>query len=623
MKRWHSLPAAVYSLVEQTPGTVLLESSASPSRLFQSPLATLAPVDAAGLASLIEQIERAQKEGLFAAGYFTYECGSCFEPAAQTRPLPPGRPLAWIGIYEHCSVFDPSTGSFLGGEPKDLASFEPLNPADYVEDENFAVELPVGEAEYREQIQAIHEWIRAGDVYQLNYTFPLRLRGVRSSAALYGRLRGRQPVEYGAFLHTQPDHRILSFSPELFFEVEGTGGERHILTRPMKGTARRGRTNAEDAEIAAWLAQDEKNRSENVMIVDLLRNDLGRLCAYGSVGVEDLFHVQRYPTLWQMTSTVSGQLRPGVKVGDLLRALHPSGSITGAPKVRAMQLLAQMEAEPRGVYTGAIGYFSRERSVMNVAIRTLELCGEVGTMGIGSGIVIDSVPEQEYRECRLKAEFLTAAEAPFLLVETMRLEGEYPLLSLHLERLADSAEYFGFDYNRNAVEAVLAEVAADLDVQPRRVRLTLSREGKICLTQELLPSPAADNEELPRVYIATERTDPGDRFFYHKTTNRPLYAAHFRNAQALGYADVLFLNTYEQITEGAISNLLIEHSGRWYTPPASCGLLEGVYRRHLLETRPEIEERVLTIADLRSADAVYLSNAVRGLRKVAVDWNHC
>ena len=257
------------------------------------------------------------------------------------------------------------------------------------------------------RIAAIHEWIRAGDIYQLNFTAPFRLQTKAAAAALYAHLRTRQPVEYGAFIHWQAGRHILCYSPELFFRVDREGATRRIVTRPMKGTAPRGRTTREDRAIAEWLRNDPKNRAENVMIVDLMRNDLGRLAQFGSVRAENLFAVERLPTLWQMTSTVSAELRPEAGFHDIFRALFPCGSITGAPKVRAMQLIAEIEDGPRGVYTGAIGFFSPRQTIFNVAIRTLELEGGQGTMGAGGGIVIDSVAADEFRECMLKAEFLT------------------------------------------------------------------------------------------------------------------------------------------------------------------------------------------------------------------------
>jgi para-aminobenzoate synthetase/4-amino-4-deoxychorismate lyase len=387
----------------------------------------------------------------------------------------------------------------------------------------------------------------------------------------------------------------------------------------MKGTAARGRTSAEDAEIAERLRNDAKNCSENVMIVDLLRNDLGRLCAFGSVRVEELFATERYPTLWQMTSTVTGELRADVGYYDIFRALFPCGSVTGAPKVRAMQLLGQMENSPRGVYTGAIGFFSREQTVFNVAIRTLEVNGGNARMGVGSGIVIDSNAADEYRECLLKAEFLTKREEPFSLIETLKWDGGFSLLELHLDRLEDSAAYFGFDCDREEVKAALMEAASGFgDVGARRVRLLLDAKG--CVHVEAAAFGAQGESGV--VCIAAQRTDPRDRFLFHKTTRRALYDAALKAATAAGFTDVLFLNQDEQVTEGAISNVFVEKDGRWYTPPIECGVLSGVYRRYLLETRPGIEERVLYLDDVRNADGIYLTNALRGLRRLTIDWRN-
>jgi para-aminobenzoate synthetase/4-amino-4-deoxychorismate lyase len=362
------------------------------------------------------------------------------------------------------------------------------------------------------------------------------------------------------------------------------------------------------------------------MIVDLLRNDLGRLCSFGSVHVESLFAVERYRTLWQMTSTVSGELRAEVGLQQVFRALFPCGSVTGAPKVRAMQLLAELEEQPRGIYTGAIGFFSRQRTVFNVAIRTLELENGKGRMGVGSGIVIDSDAADEFQECQLKTAFLSGSPAAFSsqfsLVETLLWQDGYPLIELHLDRLEDSARYFDFACDRAATKAALLARAAEFhDGKPRKVRLLLDRDGALHVGSEVLPAVATDeNTVSSRVRIASQRTDPHDPMYFHKTTHRPIYAEAFKAAIEAGFDDVLFLNHRGEVTEGAISNVFIEVDGKWFTPPVECGLLAGVYRRHMLETRPEIEARVLYPEDLRQADAVYLTNAVRGLRRVSIEW---
>jgi para-aminobenzoate synthetase/4-amino-4-deoxychorismate lyase len=654
MPRWHGLPQDVYRLVEETAGTVLLESAAEHgaqpdaagsilSRLFVSPLRILVAHQPADLPVLFTEIEQAVAAGFHAAGYFSYECAGFFEPSAGALRPSGTDPLAWFGIYERAYVFDHQAGAFIDGEPAapaGLSAAQPDAPQPQIESA-----FSLSEAQYAQRIAQIHELIRTGDVYQLNFTMPIQLRAATSPAALYAHLRTRQPAPYGAFLHTQAGSRILSFSPELFFRIDSAAQteppNRRITTKPMKGTAPRGRTTAEDRAQAAWLAADPKNRAENVMIVDLLRNDLGRLCTFGSVQVSDLFAVERYPTLWQMTSTVRGELRPGVSFQEVFRALFPCGSVTGAPKIRAMQCIAQLEQQPRGVYTGAIGHFSQQQTVFNVAIRTLTLhCDGVqqtGAMGVGSGIVIDSKAAEEWTECRLKAEFLTGSldgaarplPADFSLVETMLWCGAYPLLDLHLDRLQDSAHYFAFPFNRAEARTALESHAADLLTRypskpgadsligNRKVRLLLTSRGEITLSSEPIAASGADTL---RVRIAAQRTNSRDPFYFHKTTHRPVYAKALKEVVDAGYADAVFLNERSELTEGAIHNLFIERSGSLLTPPIDCGLLPGVHRRHVLATNPNAREQVLTLDDLRHSDAVYLSNAVRGLRRAIIHW---
>ena len=654
MKRRHPLPAEVYALVEHSPATVLLEgrehiyskTNEMPwTQLFTTPVRVCVAWQAAEIPGLFAEIESAVAAGLSAAGFFSYECGNCFEAKAAMRASHEGQPLAWFGIYQRSYAFDHETGAFLDGEPPDLEGFRKNCPLVKGHDfsraeeaakeegalaleENLTAEFALSETEYARRVAAIHELIRAGDVYQLNFTAPLRIEAQGSVAALYARLRACQPVDYGAFLHWQQGRHVLSFSPELFFRIDASDIGRSIVTRPMKGTAPRGRTTREDREIAEWLRNDPKNRCENVMIVDLLRNDLGRVARTGTVHADRLFDVERYSTLWQMTSTVSAELRLEVGFHEIFRALFPSGSVTGAPKVRSMQLLAKLEDAPRGVYTGAIGYFSPRQTVFNVAIRTLELEGGSGTicgsMGAGSGIVIDSDPASEYRECLLKAEFLTQSSSRrperFSLIETLLWDGTYPFLELHLDRLTDSAEYFGFPCDREETRSALEQHAKQFaEASPRKVRLLLDAEGNLEIASEVLNLQGA-SKRIARVRIAPQRTDLTDAMLYHKTTHRPLYNQTLAQAARDSFDDVLFLNVRGEVTEGAISNVFVEKDGHWSTPPVECGLLAGVFRRHLLATRPDIDERVLHLNDLRQTDGVYLANAVRGLRRATIVW---
>lgn len=621
MQTWHPLPSQVYELVERMPGAVLLESargSGAVSRLFLSPIAILTASDLRDVDALFERIESSVQGGHFTAGYFSYECGGCFEPSVAMQSLESGTPLAWFGVYARCQVFDHWAGVFRDGVPAELIETGLARTAALAKVTD--VQFGLDENIYAQRIEAIYELIRAGDVYQLNFTFPIQFKSDLFASDLYATLRARQPVDYGAFINCGSGRSVLSFSPELFFRVDEATLPRRIVTRPMKGTAPRGRTNAEDHRAAEWLRNDAKNRSENVMIVDLLRNDLGRLCAFGSVNVEELFAVERYPSLWQMTSTVSGTLRADATYRDIFRALFPSGSVTGAPKVRAMQMLAELEQRPRGIYTGAIGFFSREQTVFNVAIRTIELNGTDGRMGVGSGIVIDSTASEEYHECLLKASFLTSAPEPFKLIETMLWDSGYPLLELHLDRLEDSANYFGFPCDRATVKAALLRTAEPFEAAPHRVRLTLAADGEISI--EHGPLAREQSPEPLRVFIAAQRTEGANRFLFHKTTNRALYVDVWTAAKRSGYADALFLNQAGQVTEGTASNIFMERNGHWYTPSLKCGVLPGVYRRYLLASRPEIEERILTREDLKAANRVYISNAVSGLRRVVIDWDY-
>jgi para-aminobenzoate synthetase/4-amino-4-deoxychorismate lyase len=646
---WHLPPAELYDLIEHSPGTVLLEAASAvhagtlPStpprtRLFADPLRICVAQRAGELAGLFADIESATAAGLYAAGYFSYECGAVFEPTASSAigrsgsntPEQAPQPLAWFGIYERPFLFDPFTGRF-DREPPSISHFnrEP-SPTAKQPEPTVDCMFSVTEAEYTERIAAIHDWIRAGDIYQLNFTWPIQVRTSGSQALLYRRLRQRQAVPYGAFLHTATGRRILSFSPELFFHLDDEGGTRRIITRPMKGTAPRGRTTHEDSAFAEWLRNDPKNRSENVMIVDLLRNDLGRLCAFGSVRASDLFAVERYPTLWQMTSTVSGELRPEVTFQQIFRALFPCGSVTGAPKIRAMQLLSEIEQQPRGVYSGAIGFFSKKETTFNVAIRTLALDGDApsqsGVFGIGSGIVIDSNASEEFRECLLKAQFLTGSACGkgdsqpdgFSLVETLLWRGKYPLIDLHLDRLEDSAHYFGFPFDRNEVGTALASAGGKVPAgAPHKMRLLLDSDGQHTITHEALDSAAT---QLLRVTIAEQRTDPQDPMYFHKTTYRPVYAKAFEAAARAGYDDVLFLNLRAEVTESSIHNIFVEKNGMLLTPLIECGVLAGVQRRRILATHSNAREQILTLDDLRQADAIYLCNAVRGLRRAIIDW---
>jgi para-aminobenzoate synthetase/4-amino-4-deoxychorismate lyase len=468
---------------------------------------------------------------------------------------------------------------------------------------------------YRHAIERILAYIYSGDTYQVNFTWPMHFQCYGHPLALYAALRARQPVEHGAYIACG-DRHVLSLSPELFLQRHGT----RLTSKPMKGTAPRGSDETEDRALAEALHCSLKNRAENVMIVDLIRNDLGRLAKPGSVKVESLFSIEKYPTVHQMVSTVSADVG-GASLYAILRALFPCGSITGAPKIRAMQIAQELESGPRGLYTGSIAHLQPDGDFsFSVAIRTLELDAQArGRLGIGGGIVADSQPEHEYRECLDKARFLTALPAGFELIETLLLSaGEarsFPLLARHLARLRGSAAYFGFAYSETAVVDALQQYARRADgKRPHRVRLTLAKSGTPTITM----APLVDFKQAPAVAFSTAITDSTSLFLRHKTTVRPLYERSLRSLpEGSDIFDLLFFNERGELTEGARSNVYLVRNGRWFTPPLSCGALGGVMRADVLaRAEPEVEERVLYREDVLQADEIYLSNALRGLFRV-------
>jgi len=437
-------------------------------------------------------------------------------------------------------------------------------------------------------VARIRELIAAGDTHQVNYSFPLISSFNGDAFAWYQDLCVAQGAQYSVYLDFGR-YKVLCLSPELFFERRGD----RVITRPMKGTVRRGRWPAEDHKLAQWLANSAKDRAENVMIVDLLRNDLGKVSVPGSVRVSSLFDLERFETVWQMTSTVESTLRDGISLVDLMGALFPCGSITGAPKISTMQIIHELERFPRGAYTGAIGLLKPGGDcVFNVAIRTVVIDTEAGVanFGVGGGVTIDSTAEREYEECLVKSRFLHSKPVEFQLFESILLEdGEYFLLEDHVARHNESAEYFGFTGTR--INADLERIAVENPRGSLKVRLTLWRDG--CVEIQALPLG-----DLKPVKLATEPVDSSDRFLYHKTTRRP------------GGDGLVFWNERGEITESSIANVVVPIDGELFTPPIECGLLPGVFRKHLL-AEGKIKERVITIEEFQNANEFFLINSIR------------
>lgn len=566
---------------------------------------------AAQLSDMLNAMQEALQHGLHAVGVFGYELGAEMQdiaPRAQTSPL------ACILLFKQCARLSASqVKEWLAQQDHGTM---PAGIAGSKES--------VDEREFSEAIRRIRDYIEAGDTYQVNYTYRIRCDVFGTPLALYRRLRSRQPVPYGALIAFPNGQTVLSLSPELFVQhAQGT-----ISTRPMKGTAPATGDPHQDAERAQTLATDSKNRAENLMIVDLLRNDLGRIASVGSVSVPHLFQVERFGSVLQMTSTVQAKLRDDATLSEVFTALYPCGSITGAPKRRTMQIIRELEPDARGVYTGAIGWFEKPGQgqavgdfCLSVPIRTLTLqaAGSDGIrkaeMGVGAGIVYDSDAAQEFAECRLKAGFLTELPNEFELIETMHAtQNGCRHLELHLQRLRDSAAYFGFHVDETQLRERIAQACLPMN-GPHRLRIALTRDG----TCTLQSAPLLPLQEPVRVLLAEERTDARDLFLRHKTSVRERYDQAWRTAEVQGAFDMLFCNTHGELTEGARSNVFLKLDGRWYTPPLSAGVLPGVMRAVLLaDPTWDAKERRLVPDDLHHAQEVVVCNALRGVMRAVL-----
>ena len=584
------------------------------SRLYSGHAGTLRCEDAAGWPPLLEALQDALGRGLYAVPLLSYELGAHLD--GLPAHLQDG-PLAQVLLFTQCEHLNGAqVESWLASRVPDGA------PAGVA-----AIQANVDEAAFVAAIGRIRDYIAAGDTYQVNYTYRLRFDAFGSLFGLYARLRARQPVPYGALVCLPDGGALLSFSPELF--VRHDAGV--LLARPMKGTAPASGDAAVDAGRSKELAHDTKNRAENLMIVDLLRNDLGRVAQTGSVEVPALFDVQRYGAVLQMTSTVQARLREDATLAQIFAALYPCGSITGAPKRRTMEIIHELEPAARGIYTGAIGWFDPAVDnkpfgdfCLSVPIRTLALGQEQhgvrrGELGVGAGIVFDSDAQGEYAECRLKARFLTGLRNDFDLFETLRASrDDGPRhVERHLDRLGASCAYFGVPFARETAHAMLRDAClALLPGQVHRLRLAVSPAGELSLTS----GPLSPLQEPVTLVLANETTHSGDVFLHHKTSVRSRYDAAWKAAEAQGAFDALFFNERGELTEGGRSNVFVRVGACWFTPPLSSGLLPGVMRGVMLEAPAwNASERVITREMLERADDIVVCNALRGpLRAVLV-----
>ena len=560
---------------------------------FLAPVAVRRATQADEVVPVLNAADRAAREGRWVVGFVSYEAASAFDPAFE-RARCGALPLAWFAEFEA-----PAEHGHELDDQVDLASDRapiPLAPV-----------AAVGDAEYAAAVQRIHAYIEAGDAYQVNLTVPFTSPLTSSAAALYERMRDAQGGAYACYLDTG-DARILSASPELFFERRGAV----LRSRPMKGTAARGLHPAADAATREALRASEKERAENVMIVDVVRNDLGRIARVGSVRVAALCEAERYPSVWQLTSTVEATVDPDIPLAEIFAALFPPASVTGAPKIRASAIIRELETTPREVYCGAVGVVRPGGdATFNVAIRSAwTLAGEpVLHLNAGGGITVDSTVRGELHEVRAKLDAFTRPRLTPGLFETIRVEhGRCLRLERHLARIGSSADHFGIDFDRRrALDALTAALRVAEPGVVSRLRLELSPRGE--LVASIRPHRDSNRQSPALVALAESPVDASDVRLYHKCVDRRVYDA--ASATAPGTFDVLLWNTAGLATELTRGNLVVEREGRRLTPPVESGLLAGTFRAELLENG-ELEERLLPLDEVRRAERLWFVNSLRG-----------
>ena len=569
----------------------------TPGLLYARPREVIRCDDPRDIDAAFRQVERGLASGLHAAGLFSYELGYALEPKlVPLMPWPPAAPLFWLGL------FDPPTRIHSTELDRLFAKVGPPPPV--------RLAPPVrNRAEHVSAVRKALELIAAGDIYQVNLTFPIDFDYAADPIALFAALRVRQPVAHGG-IAALGDMTVLSVSPELWISTRDGAA----TTRPMKGTVARGGNATEDAAARKTLAADPKQRAENLMIVDLLRNDLSRLSDVGSVRVRAMFAVETYPSLHTMTSTVTGQLRADTSLREKVEALFPCGSVVGAPKIRAGEIIRLLEPTPRGFYTGALGAIEPNGDMrFNVAIRTAVVGADGrGRYGVGGGIVADSDPDAEYDEAILKARVLTDLGRDYQLIETFRWSNStgFVRLDRHLARMARSARALGFAFCENATARSLHARATSWAEAPddRRVRVVLTREGAVSVTDEPVVTPGG----VLRVCMATERLDPGDPFLGHKTTERAPYERAFAEAKAAGFDEAILLNRRGEVADASRHTVFARDQGRLATPALGCGVLPGILRQSLLDSVAASE--ALVTPDMLTNGSLWLGNSLHGLR---------
>ena len=554
--------------------------------LFSEPIQIIEANDQDEVLTKLSEVQKAVDSGYYAAGYVSYEAAPAFDKAYKVKSQTK-MPLLWFGIFEKSIPYEKQRiGTFHLTDWKTETS----------------------EGQYEEGFKRIKTEIKKGNTYQVNYTLRLQSQFSGDDFAFYQQLAKAQNSNYSAYLNTGK-FRILSASPELFFHWE----DNMITTKPMKGTVKRGLDLVQDVDQANWLANSAKNHAENVMIVDLLRNDVSVIAEQGTVHVPSLFQIEKYPTVWQMTSTVKAKTKQETTVTDIFKALFPCGSITGAPKIKTMDIITNVENATREVYCGAIGYITpNSEAIFNVPIRTVWIDSETGQAeyGAGGGITWESQLTEEYAEAFLKAKLLTVVRPDFHLLESLRLEnGEFYLLNLHLERLKKAAAYFDYPISEQEVVHKLEEFAEQHPEGIYKVRLIVAKSEKIEISGQIITEM-----NLPvSVKLAKAPIETNYPFIYFKTTNRTVYETFQK--QSKDYFDVLLWNEKGEITEFTNGNIVIKMNGKFYTPPIACGLLAGTFREELLMNK-KIEEKIITKDQLIKAEEIWFINSVRKWLKV-------
>lgn len=548
---------------------------------FRNPQEIIAASTIDEVLHALQKVQDAVKNGYYAAGYLSYEAAPAFNRSFRVHTNQK-MPLLWFGLFDQ-----PVRNS--------SQSTKPFYTSKWREQTNIDT--------YNRNIAQIKQHIKQGDISQVNYTTQMESQFRGDSIAYYEQLAEAQSANYSAYLDIG-DFTILSASPELFFHLK----DNKITTKPMKGTIGRGKTTVEDQANAKWLYHSKKNRAENEMIVQMMQQELDTIAIPGTIKVPALFSIETYPTVYQMTSTVTADISPGKDITDIFKAMFPCGSITGSPKTEAINIIKDLESDPREIYCGAIGFITPEQeAIFNVPIRTVMIDNRNGTAtyGAGGAITKDSTAVEEYEEVLVKARILEKNRKQFQLLESLSLSnGSYLLLENHLKRLKRSADFFQFNIDLALVQNKLVDFAKENDNKQWKVRLLVNENAAITLeANELSPI----STPVP-VRLASTPIDIADIFLYHKTTNRMVYEKRLNEFP--GVFDVLLWNKKREVTEFTIGNIVVEIDGGLYTPPVECGLLAGTYRDSLIESGT-ISERKIMFDDLRDCTGIWLINSVR------------